>query len=280
LYKEYLLETFVDNHTPRTKKLIGEPGFFAGKATVTQQMRFGTVEAVIYEHAEKVSDLPEEHFCSQYVKSRQIPKQFWGKLYYAKNYNKFISEIAPHYDKKIKDEPRLCIMVYDQFGAVCAVSGRALEDSALRYVTIRTTTDESKLVYGLERVDQNKPVQIVEGPLDSLFLGNTVASCDSNLILTAGRLSATQIVLLYDNERRSPEIVLQMTRAINLGHKVVVWPEWLVEKDINGMVLSGHSPESIQEIIYRNTFTGLTALAELTRWKKTPNNRRVMLWMK
>jgi hypothetical protein len=254
-------------------RLLHEPGFFDGPvATSTEVMRFGTVDAVIYQYAEKVSDLPDAHYCKQYVKDRQIPERYWPKLYFAEHYDKFLSEITPEHGKTIKDEPRLVIPFYNRFGAVCAVSGRALGDSPLRYITVRTSQDDVKLVYGLDRVDQSKVVYITEGPLDSLFLANAVASGDANLVLTASRLSAAQIVLVFDNEPRSPEIVKQMTRAIKLGHSVVVWPAWVAEKDINAMTLAGRDP---QELVKRHTYSGLIALTHLTHWKKTSNNKGV-----
>lgn len=277
LHKEFLLECLKEHRsaTPRTNRLLHEPGFFDGPVTTsTESMRFGTIDPVIYQYAEKVSDLPDAHYCKQYVRDRQIPTCYWSKLYFAEHYDKFLAEIAPEHGKTIKDEPRLCIMYYDPFGSVCAVSGRALGDSPLRYITVRTTKDDSKLVYGLERVDQSKVVYITEGPLDSLFLDNAVASGDANLILAAARLSAAQIVLVYDNERRSPEIIRQMTRAVKLGHKIVVWPEWLTEKDCNAMMLAGRD---VQDIILTHTYSGLTALTMLTSWKKTTNNRGVLV---
>jgi len=275
LYREYLLETFKDTSKPRMDRLLHEPGFFDGTvSTSTEIMRFGDVDPVIYQYAEKVSDLPDSHYCRQYVKNRLIPVRYWSKLYFAEHYDKFLTEIAPEHGKTIKDEPRLCIMVYDRFGAVCAVSGRALGDSPLRYITLRTTTDETKLIYGLERVDQSKVVYITEGPLDSLFLENAVASGDANLVLTASRLSAAQIILVFDNERRSPEIVKQMERAIKLGHKIVIWPDWVKEKDLNQMVLAGRDP---QVIIAEHIYTGLTALAQLNHWKKTSSNKGVLV---
>ena len=267
LYKEYLLETFKDSHTPHTTRRSETP-----TTTSTESMRFGTIDPVIYQYAEKVSDLPDAHYCKQYVRDRQIPICYWSKLYFAEHYDKFLAEIAPEHGKTIKDEPRLCIMYYSPFGAVCAVSGRALGDSPLRYITVRTSQDDTKLVYGLERVDQSKVVYITEGPLDSLFLDNAVASGDANLILAADRLSAARIVLVYDNERRSPEIIRQMTRAVKLGHKIVVWPEWVTEKDCNAMVLAGRD---VRDIILTHTYSGLTALTMLTSWKKTTNNRGV-----
>lgn len=271
LHQEFLLECLREHRS-------GGPRATPAIMTHTETMRFGKIEPVIYQHAEKISDLPEAHYCRQYVKNRQIPKLHWSKLYYAEHYNLFLDEIAPQHGKTIKDEPRLCIMFYDPFGAVCAVSGRALGVSDLRYITVRTTEDANKLVYGLERVNQDKLVLIVEGPLDSLFLDNAVASGDANLLLTANRLSAQQVVLVYDNEARSPAIIEQMERAIKAGHKVVVWPTSMTEKDINNMVLAGFDPSAIQHIIYTHTYSGLTALTHLSQWKKctTSNNRRII----
>jgi len=263
LYKDYLFETFGD--TPRLKRRIKEPNVFEGPST---SIRFGKMEQAIFQNAEKLTHLPETHYCIRYVKERMIPQEFWSKLYFTENYAEFLKEIYPEHGKALLPEARLVIPFYDPYKALLAVSGRAFEDNAVRYITVRTNQDDDKLIYGLDRIDQNKLVQIVEGPLDSLFLGNTIASCDSNLILTAQRLSAAQIVLVYDNEKRSGEICRQMERAIKLGHKVVVWPSWLLPKDINEMVFGGYSPSDIQDIIYKNTFSGLTALAHLTYWKK------------
>jgi hypothetical protein len=254
-------------------RLLTEPGFFDKPVvTVTESMRFGKVEQSIFQHAEKVSDLPDAHYCKQYVKDRLIPTQFWGHLYYVQNYAKFLLEIAPEHGKKIKDEPRLVIPFYDPFGALFAVSGRALDDSQQRYITIKVVQNENKLVFGLDRVDQSKVVYITEGPIDSLFLENAVASGDANLILTAQQLSAAQIVLVFDNEPRSAEICKQMEKAIRLGHSIVLWPEWVKEKDINAMVQAGRKPS---EIIRECTFRGLTALTHLAHWKKTSNQRGV-----
>lgn len=274
LYKEYLLETFKENNPTahRMHRLLTEPGFFDKPTTVTESMRFGLVDQEIFQHAEKISDLPEAHYCRQYVKDRRIPQKFWSKLYYVQSYPKFLLEIAPNHDKKIKDEPRLVIPFYDPFGALLAVSGRALDDSPLRYITIKVDQQANKLIFGLDRVDQSQVVYITEGPIDSLFLQNAVASGDANLILTAQQLSAAQIVLVFDNEPRSHEICRQMEKAIKVGLTVVIWPEWIKEKDINAMVLSGHF---VMQIIKDCAYSGLTALTHLTQWKKLSNQRGV-----
>ena len=151
-----------------------------------------------------------------------------------------------------------------------AVSGRALEtsDKTLRYVTVRTNDSEEKLVFGLDRLDKSKTVKIVEGPIDSLFLSNCVASGDANLSLTAKNIDNDKKILIFDNEPRNKEIVKMMQDAIKLGQDVVIWPNTIVGKDINEMIMNGLSPDEIERIISSNTFRDIEAQLNFTMWKK------------
>ena len=45
----------------------------------------------------------------------------------------------------------------------------------------------------------------------------------------------------------------------------MIWPNNIVQKDINDMVLSGHQ---VQDIVESNTFQGLQAKLNFTNWKK------------
>ena len=120
----------------------------------------------------------------------------------------------------------------------------------------------------MDRVDLKKKVKVVEGPIDSLFLTNCVASGDANLSLTAKDVNAEKKVLIFDNEPRNKEIVKMMQDAIKLGYNVVIWPDKIVGKDINEMILNGLSPDEIESIISSNTFRGLEAQTKFVFWKK------------
>jgi hypothetical protein len=120
----------------------------------------------------------------------------------------------------------------------------------------------------MDRVDLNQTVKIVEGPVDSLFLKNCIASGDANLVLCADAISSDKIVLIFDNEPRNKEIVKLMEDAIKLGYNVVIWPDTMEQKDINEMVMAGFSPDEIERIISSNTFTGLRAQMKFISWKK------------
>lgn len=264
LHSEYVLERYKG----------GESNTFVCKAESTiviRSPRFGKVEKQkSFEHAEWISKLPSGHFCLNYIENRLIPKGYYDQLLFTSNYKEFCDALIPDHGKNLAEDARLIIPFYDEDNQLIAVSGRALEtsDYTLRYVTLRTNQSESKLIYGLDRIDLSKKVYIVEGQFDSLFLKNSVASCDSNLEQTAKNIHAKNKILVFDNESRNKEIVKLMEKAIKSDHNVVIWPDNIEGKDINEMILNGFSNDEIQEIIDSNTFRGLEAIAKFTFWKR------------
>ena len=263
LLKEYILErykegakgtrsvspTALDIHPPRFDKLDKQK---------------------LFEHGEWCNQLKSGHFCLTYLQKRKIPSEYYGKLLFTSHYKQFIDALVPNHGKQLIDDARLVIPFYDEYNNLIAVSGRALEnsDKTLRYITIRTIDSDKKLVYGIDRVDLKQPVKIVEGPIDSLFLSNCLASGDANLSLTAKNIPADKKVLIFDNEPRNKEIVKMMQDAIKLNNYIVIWPDTIEAKDINEMVMSGISPDEIENIISSNTFTSLEAQTKFVFWKK------------
>jgi hypothetical protein len=101
-----------------------------------------------------------------------------------------------------------------------------------------------------------------------MFLENAVATADSNLESITDVLDKSKVVLVFDNEPRNKEIVKKMEHAIDNHFNIVIWPEIFEEKDINDMILSGFSPDEIQDFISKNTFVNLRAKIEFMNWKK------------
>jgi hypothetical protein len=120
----------------------------------------------------------------------------------------------------------------------------------------------------LDKIDFNETVKIVEGPIDSLFLKNTIASGDANLTLCAKEINSIKKILIFDNEPRNKEIVKLMQDAIRSDHNVVIWPNTIKGKDINEMIINGLSNDEIENIISNNTFKGLEAQTKFVFWKK------------
>lgn len=213
-----------------------------------------------------IDSLPEAHFAKVYVKSRKIPEAFYSQLYYAEDFATFIQSLG--IEKELaKEDKRLVIPFYDAEKNLIAVQGRALGESKLRYITIKTHEDNHKF-FGLDRIDQDKMIYVVEGPIDSMFLENAVATADSNLESITSIYDKSKITLVFDNEPRNREIIKKIDEAIEKHYNVVIWPEMIESKDINDMVLEGFSPDEIQDIISKNTFVNLRAKAEFVNWKK------------
>ena len=214
-----------------------------------------------------IDSLPEAHFAKNYVQQRRIPETFYSQLYYAEDFATFIQSLGITKEGLHKDDKRLVIPFYDKEKNLVAVQGRSLGESKLRYITLKLH-DDNKKVFGLDRIDEDELVYVVEGPIDSMFLDNAVATADSNLESITDVLDKTKVVLVFDNEPRNKEIVAKMEHAIDNHFNVVIWPEIIEEKDINDMILANFSPDEIQEFISKNTFVNLRAKMEFVNWKK------------
>jgi len=261
LYQEYLLERYRPDHQGHPPR--------KGKAVPT--VLFEPLPRPSWTHAESCDRLEWAHPCLNYLRARQIPQAAWSRLWYAKDYKTFVQEVCPQNTLTVRAEPRLVIPYFSPDHEVLAISGRSFSKNAgtLRYVTFRVTPDDSVvLMFGRELVNPTKPVWIVEGPLDSLFLPNAVASGNANLLGCARALDAPTMTLVFDHERRNREIVQAMETAVREGYSLVIWPETTKGKDLNEMILSGQTSEGILQILLSHTYQGLVARTTLAFWKK------------
>jgi hypothetical protein len=122
--------------------------------------------------------------------------------------------------------------------------------------------DDELKVYGLDRIDKENPVYVTEGPFDSTFLSNAIAMCGSDVDLSS---LDYQFIYVYDDEPRNKQIVDRISKQIEDGERVVIWPSNIRDKDINDMVLSGHK---VKDLVESNTYQGLEAKLKFTTWKR------------
>jgi transcription elongation factor Elf1 len=209
-----------------------------------------------------VIDLPDAFVVGKskrYLMNRAI---FNGEFYYAENFQEFVNTIKPNtfLDTRYGEERIVIPLVRDN--KLIGIQGRALSTNPIKYLTIMLEEDAPK-VYGLDTINKELPVYVVEGPFDSTFINNSVALCGSDGEI--GDLEGSDKVFVYDNEPRNKEIVGRIERCIERGERVVIWPSTIRDKDINDMVLSGHK---VQEIVESNVYQGLQAKLKFTTWKK------------
>tara|TARA_B100002052_G_scaffold105590_1_gene97305 strand:- start:694 stop:1686 length:993 start_codon:yes stop_codon:yes gene_type:complete len=210
-----------------------------------------------------ISSLNKEHPARKYLEQRRIPSDKLDRLYYADKFKTYVNTQKHTFDDLRNDQPRIIIPLIDGDGNWFGIQGRSLSSrSKLRYITIIFDEDKPKL-FGLDKIDYEKPIYIVEGPFDSLFLDNAVAMAGSDVdIRTFGW---SNYIWVYDNEPRNRQITDRISNAIDRGDKVVIWPQSVTQKDLNDMVLTGHN---VQNLIECNSYSGLQAKLKLTTWKK------------
>ena len=261
MIKEYAMERYTNKDTANSSPKKLENTELKFEAPVFKKKPKGL-------NLPKIIDLPKDHYAAQYCIGRKIPEATYDNLYYANDFKAFIDELLPDHDKDLKeDDPRLIIPFYDIDGSLLAVQGRSLRDSKIRYITIKIA-EESVKIFGLDRVNKGEKVYVTEGPIDSLFLPNAVATADANLANAVNYIPRDKLILVFDNEPRNKDICKLMDKAIENHFAICIWPEMMQEKDINDMIMSGFTTDEIVDIIDKNTFVNLRAKMEYIQWKK------------
>jgi hypothetical protein len=190
----------------------------------------------------------------------------YSQLYYADDFKSFVDSFNIEKDIMAGDR-RLIIPFFDKEGNLTGFQGRALGESKIRYITIKLLDDVPRM-FGINRINEEEPIYVFEGPIDSMFIKNSVAVASSALESAAEYLDKSKIVLVFDNEPRNKEIVKLMERAIDNHFNVIVWPAMIQDKDINEMVLTGFDIEELHDIMEKHTFVNLRAKMEFVNWKK------------
>ena len=233
-----------------------------------------------------VSALSGDHSCKAYVVSRQIPTAHHTRLFYCERYMEWANQLVPgkFSENALRhDAPRLVLPFKTQKGELFGFQGRALNpQDEIRYITIMLD-DKMHPLFGLEEVNLNQKFYVFEGPIDSLFIPNSLATTGGRMDVTLDQVDFPKgnAVLVYDNQPRNKDVIKNMLHAVRRGYKVCVWPSSLEEKDINDMILKDvktanyvkysevdQAVVKISQTIDQHTFTGLMAELEITKWRK------------
>ena len=254
LHKRYVMERYKAGETgqrkTKTPEFKFEPPKFKPKKTVI--------------HLPSIGSLPKEHYARVYYENRKIPNQFMDKIFFAEDFKQWAQSVCQvDYSSLTQGEPRLLIPFFDEQNKLIGAQGRALQNSKVRYVTVKVHENSQK-IFGLERWKSEEHTYLVEGPIDSLFLPNCLAMAGAD-VRDMNLLNKQKTTILFDNEPRNRQIIGKMFHALNKGWRVAILE--IVPKDINEMVLAGMSNDKILETINRNTYSGQRGKWELQQWK-------------
>ena len=245
LHKQYTMEKFKE-------------GFAGGRNFVVEEPKFEFKQPVF----NKKLDLPkatEVNIAREYLEKRKLDP---SKFYFTYKFKEWTNTQKQTFDTIGRDESRIIIPLHDTQKNLIGFQGRSLGPNSVKYITVMINENAPK-IYGLDKVDSQKPIYIIEGPFDATLVQNAVAMCGSDLDIRS--FGWSNYIYVYDNEPRNREIVNRIAKTIDRGEKVVIWPTTVEEKDINDMVLGG---QNVMSVLESNTYSGLKAKVKFNNWKK------------
>ena len=244
LHKQYVMEKFKERNV--------------GKGSIIPEPEFNFKKPVF----KKKLDLPrasEVKIAKEYLEKRKLDP---SKFYFAYKFKEWVNTQKQTFATIGRDESRIIIPLHDTEKNLIGFQGRSLGPNSVKYITVMINEDAPK-IYGLDKVDNEKPIYIIEGPFDATLVQNAVAMCGSDLDIRS--FGWSNYIYVYDNEPRNREIVNRIAKTIDRGDKTVIWPSSVEEKDINDMVLSG---QNVMSVLKSNTYSGLQAKVKFNNWKK------------
>ena len=226
LHKQYTMEKFKEGFTGRNF-VVDEPKLEFTKPIFRKKIDLP-----------RASEVP---IAKNYLEKRNLDA---SQFYFAAKFKEWTNTQKHTFDTIGRDESRIIIPMYDTDKNLIGFQGRSLGPNSVKYITVMLQ-DEAPKLFGLDKIDDTKPIYITEGPFDSTFLENSVAMCGSDLDI--GSFGWSSYIWVFDNEPRNREIIERINKTIDRGDQIVIWPSNIHEKDINDMVLSGHNVKSIVE---------------------------------
>ena len=245
LHKQYTLEKFKEGHAGGRNFVVEEPKF-EFKLPVFR----------------KGLDLPKASdvtVAKEYLEKRKLDP---SKFYFTNKFKQWTNTQKKTFDTIGRDESRIIIPMYDENRNLIGFQGRSLGPNSVKYITVMINDDAPK-IYGLDTIETEKPIYILEGPFDSTLVENSVAMCGSDIDI--GSFGWSDYIWVFDNEPRNREIVNRISKTIDRGDKIVIWPSTVTEKDVNDMTMSGHN---VMNLLESNTYSGLKAKIKFNNWKK------------
>ena len=255
VWNEYNVEVFKERHDFTT--------FIASTPKVEPRK----IVPDIFYGLKSIFDLRKDHPARLVIEKRKLPLRVLDELFFVP---KFFKWSLGHTDKfkvmQTKDHPRLIIPWYAEDDSVIGYQARSFGFELPKYFSIILNKSKPK-IYGLDRIDWGRRIYVVEGPLDSLFLDNSIAVGDAALHKFVDSRSVA-VTYVPDNEPRNREILKEYRRLVESGKETCIMPESWPYKDINDAIIAGFDSQRLQEIIDENTYQGPTAALVLSKWKK------------
>lgn len=257
IYQEFIMERFKN-------KALGRDETSSDDFDMAKMLSQPKKPKTLFSTLTELKLLDDAHPAKQYALNRKLKIDEW-ELYYCEKFFTWAKTTTDKFEDVVgKDHSRIVIPFKSKDGGYIGYTARALGDESPKYYRIFVTNDEDEEhIFGIDKIDDSKPVFVLEGEIDSLFLPNAVAVSNGKLSM----FSHPNAIYIPDGDRRNPHIVKHIGNMIDAGLKVCLLPDNLPGKDINELIIAGLTVEKIVDIINSNIYHGLTGKMKFNKWK-------------
>ena len=184
--------------------------------------------------------------------------------------------------KDVVHKNRLILPFYDENDDIIFYQSRGLTKKDLferpKYLS---KVGAERSLYGMQNINSNLDnVFIFEGPIDSYFVENGLATCGiterSDKMFTSlqkeqiNKLNLYEKIYVLDNQYCDKAALNKSIILVDNNEKVFIWPKELKRfKDFNDICVAGNKDKIRPEFILKNTHSGLKAKLLLTEIKNS-----------
>ena len=175
---------------------------------------------------------------------------------------------------------RLILPFYDENDDIIFYQSRGLTKKDLyerpKYLS---KVGAERSLYGIQNINSDLDnIFIFEGPIDSYFVENGLATCgiteNTNKMFTSlqkkqiNKLNLYEKIYVLDNQYCDKAALNKSILLVDNNEKVFIWPKELKRfKDFNDICVAGNKDKIKPEFILKNTHSGLKAKLLLTEIK-------------
>jgi len=157
----------------------------------------------------------------EFVEKRRIPREVWKRWWVA---------TGGMYRN------RLIIPFFNKSNTIYYYQARTLVGDEPKYLNRLGSKDD--VIYNIDHIDPSKPVIVLEGIIDSLFIENSIAIIGASISnKVKKRISKLDVYYLFDNDKTGME---KSKKLLLDGEKVFLWNKWHLSsgcKDINDVIV-------------------------------------------
>lgn len=121
--------------------------------------------------------------------------------------------------------------------------------------------DADKTIFGINNINPSIPyIFIFEGPIDAMFVKNGVSMGGLNIsnyqIELLSQYFLFEKIWVLDNQINNKEVLKKYEQLIGQNERIVIWPDTIVEKDVNEYCCNNGLNEMSVDFFIQNSFCG------------------------